>query len=80
MVHHDMTLEKVTTRPLTARFGAEVIGVDLSRPLDDATAEKVRTSGSTRASCFSAGETMAMRHRCASAACLARWSRQRPRS
>ena len=37
-----MTLEKVTTRPLTARFGAEVIGVDLSRPLDDATAEKVR--------------------------------------
>ena len=42
MVHHDMTLEKVTTRPLTARFGAEVIGVDLSRPLDDATAEKVR--------------------------------------
>ena len=42
MAHHDMTLEKVTTRPLTARFGAEVIGVDLSRPLDDATAEKVR--------------------------------------
>lgn len=29
-------------RPLTPRFGAEILGVDLSRPIDEATAEFIR--------------------------------------
>lgn len=33
---------KLTVRPLTARFGAEIAGVDLTRPLDEETAEAIR--------------------------------------
>jgi len=33
----------LTTRPLTPGFGAEIMGVDLSRPLDDATVAAIRS-------------------------------------
>jgi len=32
----------ITRRPLSPGFGAEILGVDLSRPLDDATAQSIR--------------------------------------
>ena len=37
-----LTAEKLSIRPLTSGFGAEVIGVDLSRPLDPATEQAIR--------------------------------------
>lgn len=35
--------ERITTRPLAPNFGAEIIGLDLSKPLDDAEIERVRS-------------------------------------
>lgn len=35
--------ERITTRPLAPNFGAEIIGLDLSRPLDDAEIARVRS-------------------------------------
>lgn len=37
-----MLSDELTIRPLTAGFGAEIEGIDLSRPLDDATAAAIR--------------------------------------
>ncbi len=37
-----MPYDRITVRPVTASIGAEIEGVDLSRPLDDATFSEVR--------------------------------------
>ena len=40
--HDDMTRDRqLTVRPLTSGFGAEVQGVDLNQPIDDATAKAI---------------------------------------
>lgn len=35
------TITQLETRPLTSGFGAEVLGIDLTRPIDDATARAI---------------------------------------
>jgi taurine dioxygenase len=42
MPNRSTVAEPLTSRPLAPGFGAEVIGVDLSRPIDDATAQAIR--------------------------------------
>jgi taurine dioxygenase len=39
-----MSYERITVKPVTARIGAEIEGVDLTRPLDDATLAEIRAA------------------------------------
>ena len=39
-----MTYERITVKPVTARIGAEIEGVDLNKPLDDATLREIRAA------------------------------------
>ena len=39
-----MSYERITVKPVTARIGAEIEGVDLTRPLDDATLGEIRAA------------------------------------
>ena len=39
-----MTSEHIAVRPVTGTFGATVSGVDISRPLDEATLGEIRSA------------------------------------
>jgi hypothetical protein len=50
-MHTDTASNRITAvRPLSAAIGAEIQGLDLGRPLDDATFEELRAAWHTHSS------------------------------